>query len=35
MEFFFYPDMSRDVSESILKIMERDVDSREYAFSYL
>lgn len=34
MEFFYYPEMNRDVGESIVKLMEKDQDSREYVLSY-
>lgn len=35
MEFFYYPDLVRDVTDSLLKLIEVDTESREYALNYL
>lgn len=35
MEFFYYNDLVRDVTDSLIKLIEVDIDSREYALNYL
>ncbi|CAD8171232.1 unnamed protein product [Paramecium pentaurelia] len=35
MEFFYYTDLVRDVTDSLLKLIEVDIESREYALNYL
>lgn len=35
MEFFYYPDLVRDVTDSLCKLIEADIESKEYALNYL